>query len=102
MVYAVWVCLREIIRAFNSGNLSRSAIRTLQTREASGRSGHLIYQLKPSGRTFIAEMVEVNLATSLNFTEFTHTSSKVITGPQLHSLCFSDTTGKKYSVGMIY
>lgn len=69
---SVWVCLREIIRAFHSGNLiSRSAIRTFQTGEAPGRSGHLIYQLKASGRTFIAEMVQVNLATSLNFTEFT-------------------------------
>lgn len=91
---SVWVCLREIIRAFHSGSLiSSSAIRTLQTREAPGRSGHLIYQLKPSGSTFIAEMVEVNLATSLNFREFPVSDlNKVITGLQLHSLCDPDTT----------
>lgn len=71
---SVSVCLREIIRALQGGNLRRSAIRHLQTREAPGGGGLLIYQLKPSGRTFIAEMVSLkcsNLAVSLNFTEFT-------------------------------
>lgn len=71
---SVSVCLREIIRALHGGNLRRSAIRHLQAREAPRGSGLLIYQLKPSGRTFITEMVSLkcsNLAVSLNFTEFT-------------------------------
>lgn len=68
------MCLREIIRALHGGNLHRSAIIHLQTGEAPGGVGLLIYQLKASGRTFIAETVSLkcfNLAVSLNFTEFT-------------------------------
>lgn len=77
---SVSVCLREIIRALQGGNLRRSAIRHLQTREAPGGGGLLIYQLKPSGRTFIAEVVSLKCS-NLAVTEFHRIYWLIARGP---------------------